>query len=71
MATPMRKLRISDSDWKKINELAVSAGMSASAWLLQAAKEKAALNAVTLEGAAPEGNPNITNLRRRNEKGIE
>lgn len=71
MATPMRKLRISDSDWSKINELAVSAGMSASAWLLQAAKEKAAPHGVKIEGAAPEGNPNIATLRRRNEKGVE
>lgn len=65
MATPRKTIRISDDDWKKIGELATSIGISASSWLLLAAKEKAAMTGVTLEGAAPEGNPNIANLSRR------
>lgn len=65
MATPLRTLRIKDADWRKIKKLADELNISASAWLLLAAQEKAALNGVELEGAAPEGNPAIATLNKK------
>lgn len=64
MATPLRTLRINDDDWQKIKAMADEIGISASSWLLLAAKEKAAMNGIELEGAAPEGNPAIATLRK-------
>lgn len=65
MATPLRTIRISDDDWRVIRELAASTGVSAAAWLLLAAKEKAALAGKHIAGAAPEGNPAIATLNKR------
>lgn len=65
MATPLRSIRINDEDWKVIGELADELNISASAWLLLAAKEKAAMTGKVVEGAAPEGNPAIATLNKR------
>lgn len=65
MATPRKTIRINDADWNKIGKLASNIGISASAWLLLAAKEKAAMEGVALQGTAPEGNPNIARLSKK------
>lgn len=65
MATPLRSIRISDDDWRVISKLAAELNISASAWLLLAAAEKAAMTGEKIEGAAPEGNPDIATLNKR------
>lgn len=64
MSAKPRTIKITDSDWQQICELAKRAGVTSSKWLLMAATEKAARSNVILSGTGSHGGNRWYQCRR-------